>query len=102
MKRVVTIVLLFLGVNFCFSQISQYRALKSAKTNTPRAGNPNNKAQKTISVLIVDGFSNHDWIQTTAVIKWLLEKSGRFRVDVSTVPTDSLQLKNWRPAFNNY
>jgi uncharacterized protein len=48
-----------------------------------------------IPVLIIDGFSNHDWKQTTAVTKWILESSGRFVVDVSTVPTDSLQRDNW-------
>ena len=58
--------------------------------------------QKSISVLIVDGFSNHDWKQTTSVIKWMLERSGRFRVDVSTVPTDSLQLTNLKPDFKKY
>ena len=30
---------------------------------------------KFIPVLIVDGFSNHDWKQTTAVTKWILEES---------------------------
>lgn len=42
------------------------------------------KAQtnEVISVLIIDGFSNHDWKQTTEVTKWILEESGRFEVDV--------------------
>ncbi|QMU27119.1 ThuA domain-containing protein [Adhaeribacter radiodurans] len=102
MKRVVTIALLFLGVNFCFSQISKYNASKAANTNTIKAENLKNTLQKTIPVLIVDGFSNHDWKQTTAVIKWMLEKTGRFRVDVSTVPLDSTQLVNWKPAFSKY
>src|SRR5438045_3446992 len=56
--------------------------------------------QKKIPVLIVDGFSNHDWKQTTIIIQWLLAKSGRFNVDVSTVPTDSIQLANWKPDFS--
>lgn len=59
----------------------------------------NNKA---IPVLIVDGFSNHDWKQTTLVTKTILEKSGRFQVDVSTIPTDSLALANWLPQFDKY
>src|SRR6185503_5720694 len=57
---------------------------------------------KPIHVLIVDGFSNHDWKQTTAVVKWILEGSGRFKVDVSTVPEDSLQATTWLPDFNKY
>jgi len=57
---------------------------------------------KRISVLIVDGFSNHDWKQTTAVTRWILEQSGRFRIEVNTIPTDSLQRSTWKPAFGKY
>jgi type 1 glutamine amidotransferase len=55
-----------------------------------------------IPVLIVDGFSNHDWAQTTKVTKWILEKSGRFRVDISTVPADSTERAGWLPEFSRY
>lgn len=48
-----------------------------------------------IPVLIVDGFNNHDWKQTTKLTKWILESSGKFVVDVSTVPTDSLDRERW-------
>lgn len=62
------------------------------------------QAQKAgrIPVLIVDGFSNHDWKQTSAVTKWILEESGRFRVDVNTIPTDSVQRAAWNPVFKGY
>ncbi len=62
------------------------------------------KAQtdKTISVLIIDGFSNHDWEQTTEVTKWILKESGRFKVDVSTIPVDSNQRSSWLPKFGKY
>jgi len=60
------------------------------------------QSEKPIPVLIVDGFSNHDWKQTTIVMKWILEKTNRFRVDISTVPADSAQRKNWEPEFENY
>ncbi|MES2648814.1 MAG: ThuA domain-containing protein [Bacteroidota bacterium] len=62
----------------------------------------NAQSQKLIPVLIVDGFSNHDWKQTTRVTKWILEKSGLFTVDVTTVPVDSIQRLLWQPAFKNY
>jgi type 1 glutamine amidotransferase len=62
----------------------------------------NAQKRKQISVLIVDGFSNHDWRQTTAVTKWILESSERFTVDVSTIPTDSVQRAAWLPEFNKY
>ncbi|HEX5170997.1 MAG TPA: ThuA domain-containing protein [Cyclobacteriaceae bacterium] len=57
---------------------------------------------KLIPVLIVDGFSNHDWKQTTAVTKWILEGSGLFKVEVSTIPADSVERLHWLPAFKNY
>lgn len=59
--------------------------------------------QKTVSkVMIVDGFSNHDWKQTSAVIKWLLEGTGRFEVDVTTIPLDSSDWILWNPDFGSY
>lgn len=58
--------------------------------------------QKSIKVLIVDGFSNHDWKQTTAVAKWILEKSHLFQVDVNTIPADSIERMAWRPDFKKY
>ncbi len=53
-------------------------------------------------VLIVDGFSNHDWKQTTEVIKWILEGSGKFKVEVSTIPNDSIKRQKWNPDFESY
>lgn len=55
-----------------------------------------------IAVLIVDGFSNHDWKQTSAVTKWILEESGRFQVDISTIPAGSVARIAWNPTFTNY
>src|SRR5690625_67224 len=57
---------------------------------------------RSIPVLIVDGFSNHDWEQTTAVTKWILENSDYFEVDVSTVPADSMEWTTWSPEFDQY
>lgn len=57
---------------------------------------------KPVPVLIIDGFSNHDWKQTTAVTKWILENSEYFEVDVSTVPADSGEWKEWSPDFEQY
>src|ERR1700676_5418140 len=39
-----------------------------------------------IKVLLIDGQNNHNWKATTPVLKWILEDSGRFTVDVSTTP----------------
>jgi type 1 glutamine amidotransferase len=58
--------------------------------------------KKPIRVLIVDGFSNHDWKQTTLVTKWILEKANLFKVDISTVPADSVEWAAWNPDFSKY
>jgi type 1 glutamine amidotransferase len=57
-----------------------------------------------IRVLIVDGFSNHDWQQTTALIRGILAPSGLFDVAVSTAPekTNDVAWASWRPKFSDY
>lgn len=66
----------------------------------PMAAQPQKAAR--LPILIIDGFSNHDWKQTTAVTKWILEGSGLFRVDVTTFPSDSTQRSRWLPLFEDY
>lgn len=68
----------------------------------------NAHAQRTtktlINVLIIDGYSNHDWKQTTAVTKGILGESKLFEVTVTHAPAttnkDSLTL--WDPDFSGY
>lgn len=57
-----------------------------------------------IKVLIVDGFSNHDWARTTMLVRAILEPTKRFTVDVATCPAkpDDLSFANFRPKFSNY
>ncbi len=64
------------------------------------ASNDNSK----IKVLIVDGFSNHDWQETTRVVMDLLDKTDLFQVSVSTAPptAESEGWDSWRPAFSDY
>ncbi len=53
-------------------------------------------------VLILDGFSNHDWAETTRLIHGILEKSGDFKVETSTCPpTGTKEWNAWKPDFNN-
>ncbi|MCX6908672.1 MAG: ThuA domain-containing protein [Verrucomicrobia bacterium] len=47
---------------------------------------PSLLAAEKLKALIVDGQNNHSWATTTPVLKWILEESGRFTVDVSTTP----------------
>lgn len=59
---------------------------------------------KPIRVLIIDGFSNHDWKHTTELIRGIIEPTGLFNVTVSTAPptTASPGWDAWRPRFANY
>ena len=57
-----------------------------------------------IRVLIVDGYSNHDWRLTTALIRGILEPTGRFTVTVATAPAtkDAPGWDTWRPKFSDH
>ena len=64
-------------------------------------------------VLIIDGQNNHNWRETTPVMKKLLEASGRYTVEVATTsqepalppkPTkpDATDIEKYRKALDNY
>ncbi len=57
-----------------------------------------------INVLIVDGFSNHDWKQTSLIVKTILKESSLFSIDISTTPSEpeDKEWENWRPKFEDY
>jgi type 1 glutamine amidotransferase len=57
-----------------------------------------------IKVLIVDGYSNHDWQRTTALIRGILDKTGLFEVSVATAPAvaGSAAYNSWSPQFMDY
>jgi type 1 glutamine amidotransferase len=57
-----------------------------------------------IKVLIVDGFSNHDWRKTTEFIRSTLTQTGIFEVTISTSPgeTGDPAWEDWLPAFSDY
>jgi len=102
MKKIFLATLFFVtAVLYCYQSITAV----NRRHNEPVA--PASKAMlisqnRPLTVLIVDGFSNHDWKQTTALTKWILEGSGLFRVSVSTIPSDSVQRSTWAPKFSNY
>ncbi|MGA3034054.1 MAG: ThuA domain-containing protein [Terracidiphilus sp.] len=53
--------------------------------------------------MIVDGFGNHDWQQTTMLLRGTLRSEGGFAVDVSTMPPmASAAWTAWRPRFADY
>jgi type 1 glutamine amidotransferase len=57
-----------------------------------------------IKILIVDGYSNHDWQRTTQLLRGILEPTGLFEISVSTAPAkkDDPSSADWRPAFERY
>jgi hypothetical protein len=65
---------------------------------------PATAAEPPIRVLIVDGYSNHDWRLTTALVRGILEPTGLFTVNVSTAPAtkDAPGWDTWRPKFSNH
>lgn len=80
----------FFRLFFCFLLLTCFQPEGAAQ-----------RKNKPIEVLIVDGYSNHDWQQTTRLIKWMLEETGRFDVSVSTAPTDTTAY-SWAPDFSRY
>jgi type 1 glutamine amidotransferase len=56
------------------------------------------------NVLIVDGFSNHNWEQTTKMTRKILEETGLFSVSVSTTPStpEDPAWQSWDPEFATY
>lgn len=58
-----------------------------------------------IPVLIIDGFSNHNWPLNTQYLTEILENSGKFQVKVSTCPRqsdDKEAWESWNPDFKKY
>lgn len=56
----------------------------------------------TLKALIVDGQNNHEWRETTPVLKRILEESGRFQVDVATSPAKGGDMSSFHPDFSAY
>jgi type 1 glutamine amidotransferase len=59
-----------------------------------------------IKTLLITGANNHDWERSTPFCKELLEKSGKFSVDVPENPAEILEnadeLKNYQLFFSDY
>jgi len=59
-------------------------------------------AEPSIKVLIVDGQNNHNWKETTPVMKQQLEDAGIFSVDVATAPGRGGDMSQFKPDFAAY
>jgi len=61
------------------------------------------ESEKAIPVLIVDGFSNHDWKASTQAIKAILRSDPLIQIDISTVPPEKSDTwAAWNPDFQKY
>ena len=80
-----------------FFSILFFACATARAADSPTAAGP-------IHVLIVDGFSNHDWRRTTELLRGILAANGGFDVAVSTAPAtkDSPAWDAWRPKFSDY
>ncbi len=59
-------------------------------------------AAEPMKALIIDGQNNHDWKQTTPILKKLLEETGLFTVDVITSPPKGAEMSRFAPKFTDY
>jgi type 1 glutamine amidotransferase len=61
-------------------------------------------AEEKIKALIIDGQNNHNWQQTTPVLKKILEGTERFTVDVATSPAKGKkdEMEKFRPPLAKY
>lgn len=60
-------------------------------------------AVEKLKALIIDGENPyHDWQVTTPVLKKILEDSGRFTVEVATVPAEGQDASGFHPVFADY
>ncbi len=55
-----------------------------------------------VKVLIIDGQNNHQWQQTTPVLRKILLESGRFTVDTATTPPHGGDMSGFHPGFTKY
>ena len=55
-----------------------------------------------LKALIVDGQNNHNWKETTPLLKCQLEETGLFTVDVATSPAKGQDMSGFQPDFVAY
>jgi type 1 glutamine amidotransferase len=55
-----------------------------------------------MQALIVDGQNNHNWQETTPILKQLLDETGLFTVDVATSPPKKADMSGFKPDFAAY
>ncbi|HZV36326.1 MAG TPA: ThuA domain-containing protein [Verrucomicrobiae bacterium] len=84
--RKLALLLAIASVSFYFAPFQSVRADEGEK----------------IKALIIDGQNNHNWRQTTPLLKAALESSGLFTVNVATSPADHQPMDSFKPEFKKY
>ena len=59
-------------------------------------------AAEPLRVLLLDGQNNHEWQKTTPLLEQMLQRSGRFAVEVATAPAAGEEMSGFRPPFAAY
>ncbi len=59
-------------------------------------------AAEKITTLLIDGQNNHNWQETTPLIKRTLESTGLFTVEVVTSPAKGEDMGGFAPKFSDY
>ncbi len=60
------------------------------------------RGQPYLKTLIIDGQNNHNWRETTPVLKQILEDTALFSVDVATTPGKGEPMDSFKPDFSKY
>jgi len=60
------------------------------------------RAAAPLKALIVDGQNNHNWRETTPILKQLLEQTKLFTVAVATSPPKNADMSGFKPSFAKY
>jgi hypothetical protein len=88
----------------CACAISLAFAGEQPLTAPSTMSSPTTGPTDRIRVLIVDGFSNHDWRRTTACVRGILAATNLFDVTISTIPAHATDpaYAAWCPRFTDY
>ena len=88
---------LTLGISLMLLASFVFVSLAAKKDNENESG--------VVRVLIIDGQNNHNWKETTPVLKKIFGSNKRFSRDVSTSPGNKAakeEWDKWRPQFQKY
>lgn len=81
---------------FCVALLAMACFSSALWSEEVTSGKPDGSA---IQVLLIDGQNNHNWRETSPVLKQLLEDTGLFEVKVATSPDQGGNMASFRPSL---